>query len=458
VRTFLSCLSDDEGHEAHEDEIWDGQEEFVAAMKQHPRLFALKAGKLGFTELECAFDGWVALFRQPNARVHVFSRGDLAAQEVLGYIRFGLTHLPLFIRPRLLARPTDAEQAGRKSRGDTLHQLQFEGQAAVDDLRTVVSYPASRDVSIDQTATHAHVDELARMPFPEKTWQAVHSTIAPGGSCHIVTRGAGEDNYAAVLWKTVEAGASELHPFFQPYTARPGRDAKWYDVQAGSMTTQGVKQFAPETAEDALAGDAQSEFIPITLWDLCQEDLPSFAPDKAGLAGDRTSVVLSADAAVSGDCFGIVAVTRHPQRHTDVAVRAVRVWVPPKGGQIDFAEPEAFLREICKLYNVVQIAYDPYQLESMMQGLRRDGVAWCETFNQGKDRMIADSELRDLIVNRRIAHDGNRTLREHVENAAAQLDTKQDSKLRIVKKAPHRKVDLTVAMSMGCYRCLYLLL
>ncbi|KKK49928.1 hypothetical protein LCGC14_3130140, partial [marine sediment metagenome] len=216
----------------------------------------------------------------------------------------------------------------------------------------------------------------------------------------------------------------------------------------------------PETVTDALAGDEQSSFIPEQLWDACLEELPSFAPEEVGLAGTKEPVVLGVDAGVSNDCFGIVAVTRHPHpsRHDDVAIRAIRLWEPPKGEHIDFAEPEKFIREICRLYNVVQLAYDPYQLESMMQNLTRDAVVWCEPFNQQKDRLIADSELRDLIVNRRLAHDGNRSLREHFLNAAAKLQAKEDSQIRIVKKAPHRKVDLAVATSMACNRCLYLLL
>src|SRR3990167_1779736 len=138
----------------------------------------------------------------------------------------------------------------------------------------------------------------------------------------------------------------------------------------------------------------ESEFIPVDVFDACREDLPRFEPETAG------SVVLACDAATTGDCFGIVAVTRHPNRHEDVAIRRVRKWDPKEsGGQVNYAEPERFLRALCKgacaaghprqsgwqvpecvfcregpfmaPYKVVQIAYDPYQLESMMQSLRR---------------------------------------------------------------------------------------
>lgn len=459
IQTFLPCLHADPDHKEHPHSLWPGQEAFIAAMEEHPRIFALKAGKLGFTELECAYDAWVALFGSANARVHVFSMRDDASQEVLKWIRFGLTHLPAFMRPQLLSRPSDATQ-DVKTQGDTLHRLQFEGRTGPDDLRTIVSYPAGAHVSVDQVCQHAHVDELAKMPFPQRTWPAVHSTIAPGGSCHIVTRGAGDDNFVSELWRQIEDGEGEMFPFFQPYTARPGQDAAWREVKGKPLTAQQIAHLAPETVDDALAGDEASEFIPAALWDACQEELPSFHEDKAGLKGTRQYVVLGVDAGVTDDCFAIVAVTRHPhpaRNKTDVAIRAVKVWRPPKGGRVTFDGPEKFIRELCRHYNVAMVTYDKHQLESMMQALRRDGIH-CEEFSQQAPRLVADASLRKLIINRRLAHTGDPDLREHVLNAAAKLQPREDSQLRIQKKAPHRKVDLAVAMSMACDRCLYLLL
>jgi len=454
--------------------LWAGQQEFAELTARHRWILALKAGKLGFTELECAYDAWVALFGGRNSRVHVFSRDDRAAQELIGYIRFGLRHLPDFLRPAFVEKLDTGEGSGA-----TQHSLKF--KLGLDDVRRVVCYAAGPNVSVDQSCQHAHVDELARMPFPKQTWQAVYTTIAPEGSCHVVTRGAGEMNFVGTLWEAAAGHSSQLYPFFQPWTARPGRDRGWYELQAGSLTQQGLAHYAPENPADALAGDEANEFIPIGLWDRCwDKDLSPLLP------GASDPIVLGVDAAVSGDCFGIVAVTRHPAKHSDVAVRAVRKWDPPPGGSIDFFEPECFLRFLCQggcagghpqyepwrnsaceacesgpylpPHNVVQIAYDPYQLESMMQSLKRDMVTWCEPFGQQKDRLIADSSLRDLVVNMRISHDGNQTLRDHVQNAGAKVSRDEDSKIRIVKKAPDRKVDLLVATSMAAHRCLYLVI
>lgn len=245
---------------------------------------------------------------------------------------------------------------------------------------------------------------------------------------------------------------------------------------------------------------SESAFVPIERWDACYDpNLPPLDPD--------TPIVISCDAAVSKDCFGIVAVSRHPQRHDDPAVRACRVWTPPKSGEgIDFDEPEAFLRFLmtggCALghpdpsesfnpaklrearaecpacrdgiripkHNVVQVCYDPYQLENMMGRFRREQLGWIKAFPQGQDRLVADSQLASVIMNGRLAHgenpredDGREKLhdqtpmRTHLRNANAKIQKNEDSKVRIVKKAEYLKIDLAVAMSQGVARILKLI-
>lgn len=221
---------------------------------------------------------------------------------------------------------------------------------------------------------------------------------------------------------------------------------------------------------------AESQFVPMESWDACADLHPIVRPEP----GDRTMIVVSADAAVSGDCFGIVAVSRCPQDNTSVDIRALRKWDPKDtGGVINLDEPENFMRTLCKSLNVIQIAYDPFQLENTAQRLRKEGIAWLEPFTQAGDRLKADSQLYDLVIGRRVhySHDdfcparrepneppksGSvcncmiAPLREHIANANAKMQINEDSKLRIVKKASGRKIDLCVCLSMATARCLYL--
>lgn len=214
---------------------------------------------------------------------------------------------------------------------------------------------------------------------------------------------------------------------------------------------------------------AESAFIPIEWWDACLNPLPL-------TAGDKTPIVIAIDAGVTNDCFGLVAISRDPDRpDTQVAVRLSRKWTPAKGGAIDFDGPRNLIRELCGFrpvnpddprglwrrvpgagFNVVQIAYDPYQLHDFATQLQKDGIGWFREFSQGQDRAKADKGLYDLIRDRRIRHDGNLDVREHLTNANAKLQKDADSTLRIVKKSETRKVDLAVCLSMGSYECLRL--
>jgi hypothetical protein len=159
------------------------------------------------------------------------------------------------------------------------------------------------------------------------------------------------------------------------------------------------------------------------------------------------------DAAVSDDTFGLLMGGRHKDEESHTCIRYARKWTPPKAGKIDFVGteenpgPEMELRRLIKEYNVIEVAYDPYQLHDLATRLSREGLAWFRPFSQAGDRLVADSELRDKIRDRQIHHSGEADLREHIQNANAAVD-KEDRKLRIVKRMSKLKIDLAVCLSM----------
>jgi phage terminase large subunit-like protein len=71
---------------------------------------------------------------------------------------------------------------------------------------------------------------------------------------------------------------------------------------------------------------------------------------------------------------------------------------------------------------------------------------WFKEFSQGSDRLVADKELRDSILHRRIVHAHEDGLTRHVTNANARTEGEH---LRIVKRAEHLKIDACVALSMA---------
>lgn len=180
-------------------------------------------------------------------------------------------------------------------------------------------------------------------------------------------------------------------------------------------------------------------FVPIQWWDACKVDS---IPDVG-----RRGVVIGVDAARANDCFAVVIVTSHNNK---VQVLYCHIWKPIDGKQINFAEIEDELLRLFKLYNVIEIAYDPADMTSMSQ--RLSGMVFWREFKQGNPRIVSDKLLYDLIRDRRIEHNGDGGLREHIQNADAKPD---DEKVRIVKRNEKLKIDACVSLSMAADRALH---
>lgn len=184
-------------------------------------------------------------------------------------------------------------------------------------------------------------------------------------------------------------------------------------------------------------------FLPIQWWDDCKR---TFEPLR-----DKQPCIMALDAAVESDCFALALITTRFEGSVRIPqVRYFRAWKPPQGGQINFAEVEAEIIRLYGLYHIIEVAYDPYMLADMAQR-HKQRVLW-KPFQQGAPRLIADKMLFDLIRDRRIEHNGDATLREHMSNA----DRKpEEDKLRIIKRSPNLKIDGVVAVSMGVARALH---
>jgi hypothetical protein len=192
--------------------------------------------------------------------------------------------------------------------------------------------------------------------------------------------------------------------------------------------------------------------IHIEWWASLKEDLPPLK--------DKEPMILGVDAGVSGACFGIVGVTRHPdpkRRGGDVAIRYSRKWSPPRGGKIDFGAedgPDKEIRRLAKKYRILEVAYDQYQLHDMAGRMKAERICWWEVFSQQSDRLVADGQFFQMVRDGRIAHSGDKDLEEHVTNANAQTAANEDTRLRFVQRNDRAPIDLLVAASMATKRCL----
>jgi hypothetical protein len=228
------------------DELWPAQETFIREIAEHPHVYALKARKLGQTTIACAYDAYVLRFRDENARVHLFSHVEKAALELLEAVRFGLDRLPEFLRL------PDARR--------TAHELELD--AGAHDRRLAVTYATTESMAIESTSTHAHIDEWADMPRPDRVYQSLEPTFtAPGCTSLIVTTGTGPANPSAEYWRRCLAGDGLHHPLFIPATARPDRDQAWLKQKRRTMLPDAFAVEYALTWQQAIAGTGGHVFL-----------------------------------------------------------------------------------------------------------------------------------------------------------------------------------------------------
>lgn len=220
------------------------------------------------------------------------------------------------------------------------------------------------------------------------------------------------------------------------------------DKRAQSLTESEARVVLKAEWEDETDTE---KFIQIIWWDACAESLPPLTKNEP--------MVIALDAAKGGesstlaDCFAMVGVTRHPGNKQNVAVRYCGIWQPEPGQLLDYGPIKEELKRLCREFSVIEVCYDPYQLHDTATEMKRAGVALFKEFNQGKDRLVADKQLQNLIAGRRVAHDGNPLLRQHIDNSYVKKYGEEG--IRIVKRTPSLKIDGTISLSMSAARILY---
>lgn len=312
-----------------------------------------------------------------------------------------------------------------------------------------------------------HMDEMRhhRQPVALKTFDGRVRIPGPGGE-------------PPQMWITTTPRKHWLFEYFGPVKENDPRLAFKREARTVTLLTRDnepnlepgfVKKRAQTLTEaearvllDAAWEDIEEgqRYLPNMLWwDACKQSLPPLGP--------KAPVVVALDAATGrtdadSDCFGMLAVSRNPNRPDDsVAVRFAQTWRAKAGQKIDFQGtdlnpgPELMLRWLCTNRNVIMVVYDPHQLHDLSMRLRKEGMAWFKELPQGPQRIEADTDLLRLIQERRVAHDGDPELRQHLANADRKLDT-ESKKLRIVKREDALPVDLAVCLSMAAKEALRL--
>jgi len=180
---------------------------------------------------------------------------------------------------------------------------------------------------------------------------------------------------------------------------------------------------------------AQESWLPAGAWQQCfdvrslRDDLPVFVGVDMALKHDSIAVVIA-------------------QPQDDVVVTRARIWQPQDEG-VDVAGVEMHLRALHREFNVREFVYDPAYFQRSAEALSDDGLPMIE-YPQSSQRMIpACGNAYDMIVNKRVTHDGSPTFTDQVLSAAQRMT---DQGWRLSKGKSRRKIDACIALVMALDR------
>ena len=167
-------------------------------------------------------------------------------------------------------------------------------------------------------------------------------------------------------------------------------------------------------------------------------------------------MVLAGDASQRNDMSAIVGVQKRNVRlfgemQERYRVMLVRAW-DPHGEDLDLDDTIA--KYVKKVFDMGCLhgafLYDPFQMHQVAVNLRKMGVP-CMEFNQGQERLKADTFLWKLFNKGLIDIYPSQILEKHVK--AANAKEYENEMVRIIKgeASMPNKVDAAVALSMACW-------
>jgi hypothetical protein len=185
----------------------------------------------------------------------------------------------------------------------------------------------------------------------------------------------------------------------------------------------------------------ESSFISLDWWNECTD------PDAAPVFSDRgMSVWLGVDASVKRDSTAIAVAT------WDGAAQKVRllahfVFQPSAKEPLDFEKTvESTVLNLRKRFNVREVRYDPYQMQSTAQRLIGKGIPMVEFPQSVPNLTEASQNLYELIKGRNLSVYPDEAMRLAVSRAVA-VETSRG--WRIAKEKASHKIDVIVALAMA---------
>lgn len=253
------------------------------------------------------------------------------------------------------------------------------------------------------------------------------------------------------MFELVKYGRLNEDPsfYFREFAADTGCDlydrdqwAKANPALGDFLTSDGLMSVAKTMREAAFRRyrlgqwvGTNDAWLPFGVWD-------TLAVDRNLKDGEK--VVLGFDGSASGDSTALVAVT------LDFHVVPLNIWVNPgePGWRVPRMEVTDAIADAFDRYDVVELAADPWGWRSELEEWAKEyGDRRVTEWNTGfRQRMgPAADRVYAAVMERKMTHNGDPMLAEHVRNTVAQ-QTAVGALVQKDKKNSPRKIDATVAM------------
>ncbi|MGO9682381.1 MAG: terminase TerL endonuclease subunit [Beijerinckiaceae bacterium] len=184
-----------------------------------------------------------------------------------------------------------------------------------------------------------------------------------------------------------------------------------------------------------------STFVEMEWWDRCVD------PEATPLLADRQlSVWVGIDASVKRDTTAIFVCAWD---HAAKKVRLIwhRVFQPTPDDPLDFeATVEATLLDLQQRFRLVEVRYDPYQMQSVAQRLQRAGVPMVEFPQSVPNLTEASTNLYELIKSSNLIAYADAGVRLAVQRSIA-IETSRG--WRIAKEKTSHKIDVIIALAQA---------
>jgi phage terminase large subunit-like protein len=126
--------------------------------------------------------------------------------------------------------------------------------------------------------------------------------------------------------------------------------------------------------------------------------------------------------------------------------------IPTPGNVVDYDAIRRLIQQWAQLYDIREIAFDPYNATHLVQLLQDVDRLPCRKIPQGYATLTsATKALEAAVISRRVRHDGNPVLRWNVANAAVEYDdkVKKSGNMKLSKKVSTQRIDGVAALVMA---------